>query len=102
MIPSAELTSIAAVQLVRNPLPSKNMIRRIFLSASRLSAGPPSVLVFVPGVACILVGLLILLLPELLIALVSGLFFLIGGVLLAAAWRLRRLNADRPAERQTW
>jgi hypothetical protein len=50
---------------------------------------PPSWLLFVPGGACLLLGILILLVPRLLVALFATSLMLIGLVLLSFAWRLR-------------
>lgn len=44
---------------------------------------------FVPGVALVVFGLLIVLLPQLLIAMVAALFVLGGIALISLGWRIR-------------
>lgn len=46
-------------------------------------------LALIPGAACVLVGILIVAVPQLLETLVATAFILVGVVLLSAAWRLR-------------
>ena len=45
--------------------------------------------VFIPGGALVLLGILILMMPQLLVALVAGGLILIGSILLSIAWRFR-------------
>ncbi len=56
------------------------------------SSGVPtqSALLFLPGAALVGIGLAIILLPQLLTYLVAGLFLVIGGMLLLAAWQMKR------------
>jgi hypothetical protein len=49
----------------------------------------PWLVVFLPGVGLMAFGLLILIVPELLVALVAALFMLAGALLAAVGWRLR-------------
>lgn len=55
-----------------------------------------------PGLALILLGLLILLLPELLVAMVAGGLFFLGGTLLVLGWRIRKMNEPVAFERRKW
>lgn len=48
---------------------------------------------FLAGVACILFGVLIAILPELLVAMVASAFVLLGLALASLGWRLRRSAA---------
>ncbi len=43
----------------------------------------------IPGVLCVLFGILIVAAPQLLQTMVAGAFVLIGFLLITAAWRLR-------------
>jgi hypothetical protein len=70
-------------------------MRRIFFDlestqASQLARGPFGWIVFAPGAALVLLGLLIWAMPRLLVALVAGACVALGGLLLMVAWRLRR------------
>lgn len=49
--------------------------------------------VFVPGGACVLLGVLILAMPQLLVLLVSVSLILMGSILLSLAWRVRGAGA---------
>ncbi len=59
----------------------------------RRSSGPwgfgPWWLGLIPGVLCVLFGVLIVAVPQLLQTMVASAFVLIGFLLLTAAWRLR-------------
>ncbi len=46
-------------------------------------------LVLIPGGLCVLIGILIIYVPDLLETMVASAFILIGIVLLSAGWRLR-------------
>jgi hypothetical protein len=46
-------------------------------------------MVLIPGVLCLLIGILIIAVPQLLETMVASAFILLGIVLLSAGWRLR-------------
>ncbi len=56
------------------------------------SSGVPqsSPVLFLPGLVLVGIGFAILILPQLLAYLVAGFFLLVGTLLLAAAWQMRR------------
>lgn len=61
------------------------------------SAGRRAWLVpFVPGLALMAFGLLIAMFPQLLVALVAGLFVIGGLGLMSMGWRLRALGSAAP------
>ena len=51
---------------------------------------------FVPGLLLIAFGLLIVVLPQLLVAMVAALFVIGGLGLLSVGWRMRAIGAPRP------
>ncbi len=55
----------------------------------RRPRSPSAWLMFVPGGACVLLGILILLMPQLLVTLVAGGLMVIGSIMLSLAWRFR-------------
>ena len=63
------------------------MVRRIVLSGAA-PAGAWLVL-FVPGMALIALGVAIAVWPQLLVAMVAGVFILLGVVIASIGWRLR-------------
>jgi hypothetical protein len=61
----------------------------------RRGGGPGPWVLFLPGAASILFGILILMLPEILVALVAGAFIFVGATLLSIAWRVRNGGRSR-------
>ena len=55
--------------------------------------GPSSLLLFAPGGFCVLLGVMILLMPDLLKVLVAGAMLVLGSVLLSLAWRFRAVSS---------
>lgn len=64
-------------------------LKSFFSTAVGNRTSLPMPVLVVPGAGAILLGVLVLLAPTLFIALISGTLFLIGGLLLLLAWRLR-------------
>ena len=56
---------------------------------------PPFWFVFVPGGACVLLGILIMIVPQLLVTLVATGLILIGAALLSIAWRFRTAGSRK-------
>jgi len=56
---------------------------------------------FVPGLALLAFGLLVAVYPQLLVAMVSALFAILGLGLMSVGWRLRALGSARPPT-QDW
>lgn len=72
-------------------------MRRIFIDlqsgqTAELARGPLGWIVFAPGVALVLLGLVIYAMPTLLVLMVSGACIAAGSLLLLVAWRLRRMR----------
>lgn len=78
------------------------MFRRLILLSSSRAGQRFRALYWMPGLALILLGLLILLLPELLVAMVAGGLFFLGGTLLVLGWRIRKMNEPVAFERRKW
>lgn len=57
-----------------------------------LARGPFGWVLFVPGAALVLLGLVIYAMPALLVLMVAGACIALGTLLLVVAWRLRRLR----------
>jgi hypothetical protein len=69
---------------------------REFVIHGRRSGGNPWLVVFVPGVALMCFGVLILIVPELLVAMVAAGFLGVGALIAAMGWRLRNLTPGNP------
>ena len=70
-------------------------MRRIFLDlessqATQVARGPFGWIVFAPGTAMVLLGVVIWAIPAILVALIAGACIAVGGLLLLLAWRLRQ------------
>ena len=65
---------------------------REFVIGSQGRGKPPWLLVFVPGVALLAFGILIVVLPQLLVALVAAVCMVAGIALASLGWRLRGMS----------
>ena len=54
--------------------------------------------VYVPGILFIVFGVMIMMFPMLLVAIITSIFIIIGAVLLAIPWKLRKAKKDTDAE----
>ncbi|MBI4343057.1 MAG: hypothetical protein HY599_06790 [Candidatus Omnitrophica bacterium] len=54
------------------------------------------------GLAFVILGLLILFYPQILIAMIAGLFILFGLGMMAAAWQFRRLRRESSSRFINW
>ena len=70
-------------------------MRRLFVNfdsahAAQMARGPFGWVAFAPGAALLLLGVLIWMVPQILVALIAGACMALGGVMLLLAWRLRQ------------